>query len=331
VRVRSPDIRRCAQLGGFPPSVACRPAEGQYGAPLDRASVSSPVIPPIGPGSERRGRLTPRNNRPDYRGSCPLASAASGVERPPRTWAEWRGGDPSPQTNAPTLREICDFRQAQVQSASIAAWHENDQRVGSVPPACPLSVIDELGDSLQTVTLLATKLRRSPSAGSARVGSRRPAHRRRRERGQGGSRRSHVGPEAGRSADVRRSSAERRRCRSDSAGRGHRFAARGCRDQGGGMQLYSRHAQSSSSLTVRSSGLPSTGSYSKGARPIQSRLEQRRVLRAFSWLSRSRARATAASRRRSSQSVGGGGGKTTPRLEASAPLQRAASRAANKG
>jgi hypothetical protein len=32
-------------------------------------------------------------------------------------------------------------------------------------------VIDELADSLQTVTLLATKLRRSPSAGSAPGGT----------------------------------------------------------------------------------------------------------------------------------------------------------------
>jgi hypothetical protein len=30
------------------------------------------------------GRLTPRNNRPDYRGSHPLANGASGVEWPPR-------------------------------------------------------------------------------------------------------------------------------------------------------------------------------------------------------------------------------------------------------
>jgi hypothetical protein len=52
---------------------------------LDRASVASPWVRLSGLGPDRRGRLTPRNNRPDYlSGSRPLANAASGVERPPR-------------------------------------------------------------------------------------------------------------------------------------------------------------------------------------------------------------------------------------------------------
>ena len=90
----------CAEapkLGGVRPR--CLPICGGAYVALPRSSFG-----PVAVGSVDRawagptGRLTPRNNRPDSRGSRPLANEASGVERPPQTWAEWRGGDPSPLT-----------------------------------------------------------------------------------------------------------------------------------------------------------------------------------------------------------------------------------------
>jgi hypothetical protein len=108
-------------------------------ADLRRAYVALPrsSFGPVAVGSVDRawagptGRLTPRDNRPDSRGSRPLANEASGVERPPQTWAEWRGWRPIATDDASNVREIRDFRQAQRRSASVATWHENDQRMAS--------------------------------------------------------------------------------------------------------------------------------------------------------------------------------------------------------
>ena len=77
MRVRSPDVGGCAQYGLCPPSVPADLRRAYVALPRSRfghVAVGSVDWAWAGP----TGRLTPRNNRPDYRGSRPLANAASG-------------------------------------------------------------------------------------------------------------------------------------------------------------------------------------------------------------------------------------------------------------